>query len=712
MTRHSTSARRDILAPALGYLALTLAVFAPVLPHVATSLPGGPVAGVDAWQNVWNLWWVQRALSALQSPFFTPLLYHPDGVALHLQTLNASNGVLALPVTALLGPVAGYNAALLAAFTLSGLGAYLLALRVSGSRAAAFVGGAVFAFSPFHMTKAWDGQLEQIALQWTAFYALFLLRAAEDLRRRDALGAGLFLALIGYTSWYFFFFFAVYSALFALIWLAAARHWPARRAIVVQLVITALAAALLLAPLLLPALASLRSAGEQAAPFDPADPLDLILIHSANLYDFFLPSGLHPLWGDAVGRLVRQWHPFISAWNVALGYTALALAVVGVLAHPVSPPSPTPFPHQGGRGRSPWPWAILALAALVLSLGPLLHVGPARTGLPLPYVALLSLPGADIARRPSHFVAVATLMLAPLAALGLRALLERTPAPRRPLLLTAVAALLALEYLPPAWPLLRNQPHPYYAAIRGAGGALLDLPPRPESADPLVAQIVHELPIVGGYVSRLPHYPFVATVPGVRQLWAGRPESLALLPAAADDGLVALSAYDIRHVVVHWDGLGPGERRRLAEALAQALPGVAPAYEDAQLSAYRVPATPPRPLAFFGDGWHPEERDGARRWRWMPAAAEIVLLNPTDAPRAVSLALAAQAFAEPRRVALALDGGRLGELTVAPSPTARTLVLLVPPGEHRLSLSAPAAPEPGGERLLSVAIVGADASWR
>ena len=54
---------------------------------------------------------------------------------------------------------------------------------------------------------------------------------------------------------------------------------------------------------------------------------------------------------------------------------------------------------------------------------------------------------ADIARRPSHFVAITVLMLAPLAALGLRALLERTPARRRPLLLAAVCGLLALELL-------------------------------------------------------------------------------------------------------------------------------------------------------------------------------------------------------------------------------------------------------------------------
>jgi hypothetical protein len=635
-------------------------VFAPLLGQLTQAIPGGPVAGADGPQNIWNLWWVQRALAALQNPFYTTYLYHPHGTGLELQTLNASNGLLAAPVTALLGPVAGYNVALLLAFALSGLGAYLLALRVSGSRAAAFAGGAIFAFSPFHLTKAWDGQLEQVALQWTAFYALFLLRASEDLRRPDALLAGLFLALVGYTSWYSFFFFAVYTALFALIWLAAAPSWPARRAIVAQLVIIVVFAALLLAPILVPTLRALGGAGGpgSAAPYDPSDPLDLILIHSANLYDFFLPSGLHPLWGDDVARLAQGWHPYIAAWNVALGYTPLALAVVALLR--ASNVERSNVQRSTFNASVPWLWAVLAGISLVLALGPVLHVGQARTGVTLPYALLLALPGADIARRPSHFVMVATLMLAPLTALGLRALLERMHPPRRPLLLAVVALALLVELLPPAWPLRRFDPHPYYAQLRGADGALMDMPARAESAAPLMAQIVHQLPIVGGYVSRLPVYPFATTVPGVRQLWQGAPESIALLAAAPDDGLIALNYYDVRHVVVHWDALAGGARGRYERALAQALPGVAPVYADARLSAYRVPRVPMRPLAFFGPGWHQEERDGQRRWRWMQDAGEIVLVNPGDAPRAVALLLAAQSAGDARVAALELDGASLG----------------------------------------------------
>jgi hypothetical protein len=48
----------------------------------------GAVDGVDAYQNVWNLWWVASAITSLQNPFFSPLLFYPDGVDLFWQPIG------------------------------------------------------------------------------------------------------------------------------------------------------------------------------------------------------------------------------------------------------------------------------------------------------------------------------------------------------------------------------------------------------------------------------------------------------------------------------------------------------------------------------------------------------------------------------------------------------------------------------------------------
>ncbi|NTW98232.1 MAG: hypothetical protein HGB28_06765, partial [Oscillochloris sp.] len=217
-TSPMSAAIRHYLIALAGYALASLLIMAPALPQFATAIPGGLVAAVDGWQNVWNLWWVQQALATGRNPFFSDMIFYPQGVSLALQTLGISNGVLALPVTALWGPTAGYNAAVLLALALSGLAGYALALEVSGDRVASFLAGLIFTCSPYHLTRVYDGQLELIALQWPTFYALFLVRALTRRSPRDALLAGLFLALTGYTSLYYLIFMGLFSLAALALW--------------------------------------------------------------------------------------------------------------------------------------------------------------------------------------------------------------------------------------------------------------------------------------------------------------------------------------------------------------------------------------------------------------------------------------------------------------------------------------------------------------
>ncbi len=680
--------------PAIGYIALSLIVMAPVLPVFTTAIPGGPIAETDGWQNVWNLWWVHRALTTPTNPFFTPLLFYPEGVDLTLQTLNISNGILFLPVTALFGPVAAYNAAVLVALCLSGIGGYGLTLRVSGDRLAAFISGAIFAFSPFHLTKIWDGQLEMITLQWAAFYAWFLLRAVEDLRRRDALIAGVFLALIGYTSWYYLFFFGVYSLVFAVLWLIKAPGDQQGRRLF-QFGIVAGSGGVLLLPLLVAAGRTAQSmAGTTGVRFDPSNPFDLILIHSANVFDLFLPNGIHPLWGDAVETLVRVWHPHIGAWNIAPGYVALSLAIVAMIL----------------ARRSAWRWLVIGLAGIVLALGPVVQIGTTRTAIPLPYQALLALPGAELARRPSHFIVLTTLVLAPLVALGMQALRQRLSHTQGYALVGVVVMAIAFEYAPPNWSLYPFHVHDYYTRISAIPGAVIEVPASLEDSRPLKAQMIHGQPLVGGFVSRPPRYAFVEQAPGMRQLWAMRPDDTYLFVDSADDRLAELNAYGVRHIIIHQAQIAPQRRADLQAALQQALGDLAPVYEDAALRAYLVPQIDPEPVVYaaFGEGWHPEERDGDRRWRWMGEEAAIALVNTGRSDASVRLVLDIHAYAEERRVTWRFDRHPLGDRLIETKGSSIVMYLIVPPGEHRLHLRTGATADPAvSGRLISIVVLNA-----
>ncbi len=675
------------LLATLGYLVSTLAFFFPALPFLSEALPGGPVAAIDGWQNVWHLWWAEQAVRSGTNPFFTPLLYHPDGVNLAVHPLNLSNGLLVLPITALFGPLPAYNVALLLAFVLSGLGAYLLAREVGAGPQSAFVAGLLFSFGPFHATKAYDGQLEWIAIQWVPLYVWMLLHTLNSARVLPAVVAGLLLALVGYTSLYYLIFMAVLSPLLVLLHLPPAPSFRIRITQLAHLALVPLVAIVALAPILAGLTTAVRAVTGSAAPGSSAIDPELVA-RSANLLDFWLPSYLHPLWGDLIAQLGPWLHPNIAAWNHALGYTALALAVVACCT----------------EWRRAWPWLVIAIIGLWLALGPLLNIGDRQFEAPMLYRLLMAIPGMEIARRPGHFVVLTLLALVPLAALGLDALRQRYGSN----VLALAVLLAALELAPPAWTLQRSITHPAFSELARSDGAVLVLPIDNDSSASLTQQIVHGRPLVGGFLARIPPFPFANETPGVRQLWRLAPDGAALADPAGGAPSDVMAAYGIRDVVVRWSELSASQRATAQAAITEALPGISPSYTDAELSIYRLPPPTPAPLAYVAGGWYPEEQAAERRWRWMGAEATIVLINPGTTALPVTVQLQAEGFTAERPTQLSLNGAPLTTWAVAAQPAATTtsLRLLLPPGPNRLVLNAPTAADPAGRGPISIALTG------
>ncbi|NCC32135.1 MAG: hypothetical protein EOM24_08945 [Chloroflexia bacterium] len=750
MTEAGPSGRQrwgaGVLAVVVSYFVVALLVFLPVVPRFGQALQGGPIAGADGWQHTWHVWWTALAVTTGQNPFVTPLLFHPQGALLYVQPLNVSNGLLVLPVTLLFGPVAGYNTAAMLSFVLAGLAGYLLAWHVTRAHLPAWIGGLALAWAPLHMTRLYDGQLELMAVQWPAFYAFFALRAVETRRVREALLAGLMLAVTGYTSWYYLLFLFVWSAAFALLWLPRgvgktrvarsdssphqeaqerARRDPAPNQRLLrqygvwlrQWIVIGLTALLVLAPVLIPALVSLYGPERDLAEVNPEE----VRISSANLLDFVLPSYLHPLWGSTVAATAgAAWHPLSADWNVALGYTILTMALIGgVLAW-----------HQA------WRWWVLAGVGMLFALGPELQVGPWQTGAPMPYRLLQALPGADFARRPLHFTMLTTLALAPLVALGMREMLARVAGQphggttdgsgagqtqrgqplRSWLVLGAVMGLMSFELLPVRWILHDAAIHPYYATIAPGDGALLHVPPPVyKDFEAQKAQMTHHEPILGGYLARIPQYD-ASYAPGIQPFWQMRPVTEQMLHPL-DAALASMSYYGVRQVLIHWDDddLPPEWRPRIETIVDQILPGVAPIYADEVLRVYRVPRVQPEPFAYFATGWYDEEQDGAQHWRWMSAHSDMILVNPEPQAQRLTLTLRAESYAEGRELRLGLNRQPLYRRFVAAQPAQTELVLnlLVPPGEHRLSLAAPASLEEGEpQRQLSIVLTDLHLRWQ
>ncbi|MFV9505238.1 MAG: hypothetical protein AB4911_11810 [Oscillochloridaceae bacterium umkhey_bin13] len=677
---------RQFWLATLGYLLVALCVLAPVLPSFSTAIPGGLIAATDGWQNVWNLWWIAEALRSGQNPLVTPLLFHPHGVDLHLQTLGLANGLPLVPVTLLWGPSAAYNLALLLALWLTGLAGYALALQVTPHHGAAFGAGLLLTLAPWHLTRLYDGQLELITLQWAVFYLVALLRVIKHGCWQTSLLAGVLLALTGLTSWYYLVFMLLVSLGVALLWtpftLAAWRQRLGQTSLIL------LVAGLLLLPILGPAL---RTATDPQQLYQPE--ADEIVARSANLLDFILPSYLHPLWGEIVFRQISAaWHNYSGDWNVALGWSVLALAIYGART----------------SWSLAWRWLVLAGGALLLALGPELQFGPWRSGIPLPYALLDQIPGLSLGRRPSLFTAIITIALVPPLALGLTALLQARrghPIPR-----SLVLGLVIFELLPSPWPLLSAQIHPIYHELAQRPGAIIELPSAAyKYVEPQRAQMVHGRPLVGGYLARSPRDPWPYLAPAVRPIWYLEPEPADPFFVGSGGPIDALVSYGITDLVVRWDQLEPGQEIRAKAILAQVVPDLAPVYADSMISVYQLPTTPaPQPgAALTGPGWHPPEGDPNQPWRWMGEQGVIALINPGPEPQRMSLSLAAMSFERPREVTLSLNEAPAGTWTVGGQ--GRDQVMLhfwLPAGTHWLELHAPADPEPrpNSTRLLSITL--------
>ncbi|MDQ2807402.1 MAG: hypothetical protein M3Z04_10905, partial [Chloroflexota bacterium] len=358
-----------------GYFALTILGTWPLAAQFTTAVPGGG----DAWQHLWNLWWMRQALTTPTDPFFTNALYYPNGVSLLFHTLVPLESALTVPFQ-LLGVdlVPLYNAVLMGSFVLAGYGTWLLVRDLTGHAGAAFVAGFAFAFCPYHLGHLL-GHMNLASLQWIPLYLWALLRACGapgqplpfttetrrhgELRRGDAASAqeikgtqasaeshknlrvsvspwwnprrrpqaamavvaGLFLVANAWTEWIYVAFLGVFTAGYGLWRLAVdgrggagRRDWGPfiGRMAIIGLVFGALAGPLLL-----------RTAGAQAGQSWMRFPPRETLVYSSDLFDSFVPSALHPLLGGPARELERQQPERNTAErSVFLGYTVLALA--------------------------------------------------------------------------------------------------------------------------------------------------------------------------------------------------------------------------------------------------------------------------------------------------------------------------------------------------------------------------------------------------
>lgn len=551
----------------LGYAAIAVLFTWPLVPNIATHLTGSPAG--DTGVYVWNQWVFQHELlQHHHSPYFTDKIFSLTGRAnLSLHNYTAFQDLVALPFINLFGVVTTFNLVYLLMTVLTGYTTFLLARRVTGGSVEAWLGGALFAWSPILVTRG-GAHFSLVAAAPLAVFLLLLLRAAERQRMRDAVALGATCWWAASTDAYYAVYCVIIAAAFMLGRVMTIRRQPQQpqvRAVPWTLdVLLCCVAGLVLSMavsggwqftvlgrvasirslytpmLVLTLLASIRIGWPYRAhlvPLDTGAVLRVVRLGSAAA--LVAAVMLSPvLYAVGVRIAEGRWNPEQVFWRSSVQGVDVAAFVLPNPNHALAPSSIREW-LTGARPdayfenvasltwlapivmfvawRSGWPiprfWLGLAVLFGTLALGPFVHVLGVNTHVPGPWAFLRYVPIVGLARTPGRFSIVVMLAVAILFTMALCWVIQRRPQQRRVVMLT-VGALLLFELLPAPRPLYSAEiPRVYqYIAQAPADVRILELPSGVRDGTQSVGnftartqffQTAHGKRLIGGYLSRV-----------------------------------------------------------------------------------------------------------------------------------------------------------------------------------------------------------------
>jgi hypothetical protein len=605
-----------------------------VLTHLSDSIAND--AG-DPLLTTAILHWVATHVPYTDAWYQLPI-FHPSRDALTFSEHLLGVAAVSAPIEWLTGnPVVAYNLTLVASFALSAAAMFAFGYRLTGSVAAAFIGGLAYGFAPYRISQLPHIQMEVL---WYAPLALLGLHAYRETGRlRWLVLYGAAWMLQGAANGYALVYLSVLIALWGMWFVVLERRWRDLVAIAIATVV----AVLPLAPILLRyirvhdyygmvrGVEEIRSFSADISAVLCAPPALAFwgwvrvgcrpegeLFPGVAVFVIFVAAAVGIVKsGPAAARPPRPIRIAIRVLlAVAIVYGAIALSVwwfgpwtleMGPLhasASSIAKPvlvsicsavmalALPPGTRLAARRASTMSFYVLAAVVMwLLSLGPRLRVMDRAIGYNGPYTWVMLLPGGDGLRVPARFWMVAILCLAVVVALFVAEMLKRRPRVARvgvPLLAALVLAD-GWSWAIPAQPLPPDVPNP--SAL--AGRTVLDLPAGdyPDIAAQYRA-IRGEWHAVNGYSGFVPpYYPIVVN--------ASRDNLVGILDAFQPLGeLDLVVARDLSD----------------QQAVLRQQPGVQITGENAAFTQFRLPARPE------------PDRDGRVR---LPIAS---LSSPCEAP--------------------------------------------------------------------------------
>jgi hypothetical protein len=489
----------------------------------------------DGQFSIWNVAWVAHAILSPNVRLFDANIFHPHRGTLAYSEANLGAGVLAVPGYWLTrNPYVAHNTAVLIALTLSVVGMYLLALRLSGSRPGALVAAIVFTFCPFLFAHTPHVQL--LMLGPLPFALLALHRFVDRQTWWRAILLGLAIAVQALFCAYWGVLAGLLVGLGVLFYAVSRRLWRQPR----WWILTAFAAAasvLLVVPFFLPYLEVQQEGFGRT--------LAEARVYSSSWRDYLTSSAWMHNW-------MLPWLRVQGGWVEVLfpGFAGLFLggagAFAGVRALRLDAAAPST-----GRETTIF-YLLVAVLALWISLGP-------AAGL---YSVLFhTVPIFSLLRAPARFGVAVTFALAVLSSFGVRWILASVPEGRRTLLGAVIVGLAVLD-LSMTMPFRQVAPFPkaYGAIALSRPGPVAEFPFFYRAADfyrhsrYMLGSTVHWQPLINGYSDHIPSDFVEMTVP------------LSSFPNP--EGFDILRARRARYVVFHLALYDRGNRAAVLSRIA------------------------------------------------------------------------------------------------------------------------------------------------
>lgn len=453
----------------------------------------------DAPLFLWNVWDLKESISAGQNPFETHriLFPHTNSLLLHTHTTVQSVGVLVVHLF-LQNIVLSFNIVFLVSAVLGAYSAYYFLNLVTHSTEAAIIGGQFFGFQHLWAVYTFHGTQNVLSF----WYIPLCLVTYELYRKKERLFYLIICGSIaGLAVWNDFIMgcFAIVSLTLYLVGTNILQKKSLKK-FVKEALIIGISFLLITSGKWLTVITSRSYIS--SIPLPTTEDLD---VYHADIVNLFRPSAYHLLWG----RLHTLFTPHsLTQGNNFIGFTSIGLFILFLIT--------VVYKKQFVSKKQTFLFLGIYTVLLLIAFGPFLHVFGYHTYLPMPFYVIGKLyePLRNL-RVPLRWLIPAQLFLAGAFVCILKHILNHMHNKIKILLccLLYIGLVIDSSMIPKSILPVYDSSPVYTKIANDEYGSVLEFPfgissgyytIGSDSKINMLHQLVHQKPIIGGHMSRLP----------------------------------------------------------------------------------------------------------------------------------------------------------------------------------------------------------------